>query len=192
MTVRLIILVVVAGFLAVAFAMKSSAPPIEPSEADFGEELVALKDGTTIEQVREMQLPLGDRFLPGEEPDVPPEFDVRVSVERTGRKFRLFLDISERHGYYVETFRVIAWYKPTPDTTEHESPIVIEDFKEVYLPANDTVRVCLDAVPSEVGKIPDGDLGTDANWGADVIFYGRARTQNPQPLPLLADAFDCR
>ena len=137
-----------------------------------------------------MQKALSERDLPGREPAEEPEFFINVTVDPTGRKNRLFLDVSEAHGYYVETFRFVVWYKPTPATTLGESPLRIEDFKDVYLAANETLRVCVDLVPSDLAKT-NGDMGADENWDAVIVRHGRAREQNPDPLPILADAFDC-
>lgn len=189
MSTRLILLIVVAGGLAIAFAVKSSSPPSAEAEADSATKLDGAA-GVSLEEYRLLQTALADRPLAGSEPEVPPEFVLDVSVDRTGRKNRIYVDISEVHGYYVETFRLLLYYKPTPDTTVDDSPLKIDHFVDRFLPANETLRVCFDVVPAELGRI-GGALGGDDNWGAVVVSYNRARAQNPDPLPKLPNAFDC-
>ncbi len=190
MSKRLILMVLVAGALAVTFAMKSSAPP-QTEAAPGDDQMLAGERGVTLEQYRKLQTPLDKRALPGREPEEEPEFVVDVSVDPTGRKHRAFIDISEVHGFYVETFRIGLFFKPSPDTTLEDSPIKIDHFADQYIPANGTLRTCVDVVPSELNKA-GGVMGADENWDAVVLSHGRVREANPDPMPVQADAFDCR
>jgi hypothetical protein len=188
MSIRLILLILVAAGLAIGFAMKSSAPPTMQTEA--AELAFDTDDGRTLDEIREEQRTLAERPLPGEEPPVEPEFAVAVSVDPTGKKNRLLLDVTEEHGYYVESFRIGVWYKPTPDTTLQESPWRSETFVDLYLKSNETLRVCMDLVPAEANKF-GGHLGSAENWEGKVLWHNRSREKNPAELPRLAEAYDC-
>lgn len=189
MSTRLILLVLVAAGLAIGVGVKFSAPPNVSAEVDE-DQLFAGKSGVPFDVVAQTQKALADRPLPGSEPPVPPEFILDVSVDPTGKKNRLYIDVTEVHGYYVETFRFGLYYKLTPDMSYEESPLTVDHFVDTFVPANDTLRVCMDFVPAELNRA-EGVMGTDENWGAVVLFHGRAREKNPEPLPLLANAFDC-
>jgi len=188
MSIRLVLLVVIAAALAVGFAMKSSAPPPAPTEA--ADVSYDTDDGRTLDEIREEQRTLAERPLPGEEPPVEPEFAVAVSVDPTGKKNRLLLDVTEAHGYYVETFRIGVWYKPTPETTLENAPWKAETFVDVYLKSNETLRVCMDVVPAEINRF-GGHLGREENWEAVVLWHNRSRERNPEHLPRLAEAYTC-
>ena len=187
MSPRLIILIVVAAGFAVFLALRMSAPS-KP------EQQVALDDGVTDaerQKLREAQTPLWQRKLAGKEPDVPPDLAIRVEVDPTGKKNRLHYYITEAHGYYVETFEIEFYYKPTPDTTSENSPLTITHRAEnEYLKAKDTLASCFDVVPAELADV-GGSIGTSKNWGAEIVSHGRARMQNPDPLPVLEKVAKC-
>lgn len=190
MKIRLILLVVVAGGLAIAFAVRSSAPP-QSGAPETEDAVLAGERGVSLEQYRLLQTSLDRRELSGREPEVGPEFIVEVSVDPTGRKNRAFVDISETHGFYVETFRIGVFFKSKPETTLDDSPLTVEHFADQFIPANGTLRTCIDFNPNELNKV-GGVMGLDENWHAEVLTYGRAREANPNPLPEQAEAFDCR
>lgn len=183
MSMRLVILVVVAGALAVAFAMRSSAPPEPPDKFDTG-----LSD-QELRLVREKQTMLLNRPLPGREPEVPPEFNVEVVVDPTGTKNRLYFYITEAHGYYVEDFALLVWFNSTGFEAGPENSRTFQHYVNKYLKANDTLVDCMELVKPELDSL-GGDIGTDRNWGAEVTSHGRAREKNPDPLPIPADDFD--
>ena len=185
MSARLMILVVAAGTLAVAFAVRSSSPPYQGVRVEADQELAG-DVGRSVHDYRVLQTPLSKRPLAGREPENEPEFLINVSVDPTGRKNRAYIDISEVHGYYVETFKLGLMYK----ATETESIQLIEHFVDRYLPADDTLRICVDLVPLELNKV-GGIMGHDEDWDAVVLSHGRVRETNPDPLPELAEAFDC-
>lgn len=184
MSARLVILIVLAAGLAVFFAVRASAPaekepvykdPIKPEE---------------LERIRLLQTELRFRALPGEEPVEPAELSIQWEVDPSGRKNRIYYYITEEHGYYVETFNIDFYYKPTPDTTFEESPLIVPAHVNDYLKANDTFSGCLEVVDAELARV-GGDMGTTENWGAEIADYDRARTRNPDPLPPLQRVAKC-
>lgn len=184
MSPRFWILIVVAAGLVVYVAMRAPVPAKEEMTFD---------DGISEEErarIREVQSLLQDRDLPGEEPVEPADLSVRVEVETASGKNRLYYYITEAHGYYVETFDIEFHYKPTPDATAFDSPLVWNQFVNDYVKANETLVGCLEVVPAELDKV-GGDIGTSENWGASIPSYGRARLQNPDPIPPLSRVAEC-
>lgn len=175
---RFLILLAAAIGLAVYFATaKNKATPKDEDELTFIGET-----GASAESIAEGKIPLSSRKLPGKKPKEEPVFDVRVEVDPSGKKNRLYFSISEKHGYYVETFTIRAWYVRPGVTGPENSPLPLESYKDIYLRANETLRTCLEVVPAELGHV-NGNIGTSANWEAEIALYGRAREKNPDPLP---------
>lgn len=183
MTIRLIILVVVAGALAVMFALRSTAPP---SEVVANQQNSFMADGgKTREQVALEQQTLLQRDLPGEEPPEPADLSVRVEVDPTGGKNRLYLYISEAHGYYVEDFTAVIWHKGDGDVAGPEdAALQVTHPINKFLKANETLVDCLELVKPELDKV-GGHIGQTGDWEAIVERYGRARTENPVEFPSL-------
>ena len=181
MNPRLIILIVVAAGLAVFFAIRLSSPPKPEAQTVVNDGLSPAER----ERLKVIQTPLRNRPLAGKEPDVPPELAIRVEVDPTGKKNRLDYYITEKHGYYVESFEIEFYYKPKPDTTPDDSPLaMIHRVENEYLKANDTLASCFFVVPAELEDV-GGEIGASKNWGARILSHGRARMQNPDPLPLV-------
>ena len=183
MSPRFIILVVLAGGLAIYLATRTAAPAEEvlariPSEIN------------TIEETDINMIPIDERDLAGEAPSEPADFDVRVEVDPGGTKTRLFYYITEKHGYYVEAPQLLLWHVAQPghglEDTNLEVPHLIGDF----IQANVTYKGCIDITPSELGHVGD-DIGTDRNWAAYVEEWGRTRLQDPDPLPTIVHAMSC-
>jgi len=187
MKVRLLILVLVAGGLAVYFAAAKNREPvvIEVETPDPDEPGADPPVDTRT---------LSERPLPGHEPATPPEapddFAVTVEVDRAQGKNRLYFNITEKHGYYVETFRMQAWYTRPGVTGPEDSPLVVQHYLNEYLKANDTLRTCIEVVPAELSRV-GGDIGTSANWEARIDHYDRSREKNPDPLPTLLKVNSC-
>ena len=119
---------------------------------------------------------------------------VRVSVEVDPEetKNRLYLLFSEAHGYYVETLQVnIYRVAIDEDTGEEQRTFFMSNPFHCYLKAKEILRHCIDLVPPEMERI-DHDLGTSEDWAAEVTSYGRARIENPDPLPPLPEESWCR
>jgi len=183
MSARLLILIVLAGGLAVYFAVGTNrAPAVVDPAADDGDWMTQEeRDRIEIEKIE-----LSERPLPGREPAEPPDLAVTVEVDRTSGKNRLCFNITERHGYYVETFRIQVWYKREGVTGPENSPFPFTVYKNEFLKANETFRTCAEVVPAELSLV-GGDIGTTQNWDASMIYHGRAREKNPDPLPLVTD-----
>ncbi|RME37647.1 MAG: hypothetical protein D6788_09025 [Planctomycetota bacterium] len=188
MNIRLVILLVVAGGLAVYWAVRT---PPSPKTSAAGEDDVTFLGDRSQEEIRLMQTPLGKRPLPGVTPDVPPELSIRVEVDPSGKKNRLYYYITEAHGYYVEEFTIDFFYKPTPETTKEDSPLVVQQDVQNYVKANETFTGCMDFTWRDLRDV-GGSMGTDENWGADIVRHGRYREENPDPLPLIPDVAQCR
>lgn len=188
MKVRLVILVMVAGGLAVYFAAGKNKEPVVIIEDEPEVDVPVPKEVVTNRRT------LSERPLPGREPADPPEapddFAVTVEVDRSKGKNRLYFNITEKHGYYVETFRLLAWYKKQGVTAPEDSPLVVPVYLNEYLKANDTLRTCIEVVPAELASV-GGDIGATANWEARIDHYDRSREKNPDPLPSLLKVNTC-
>jgi hypothetical protein len=194
MRARLLILVAIAVGLAVAFAMKKPVAPPSPATSESEKESdteILLDSEQDKGRVEEWKKRLADRPLPGEEPKIPPELDIRVEVDTTQGKNRLFFYITEKHGYYVEVFGIDFWYKDAQATGPENSPLPIRHHLEKYLKASETMKDCIEVVSAELAKV-GGDIGTSANWDARIHHHGRARDKNPEKLPVLAPMETCR
>ncbi len=188
MSVRLILLIVVAGGLAVFFATRPRMASSAASSALNAELTEA--ERLELQRIRQMQIMLGKRVLPGQEPPEAVEVNVRVEVDVSSGKNRLYFTISEAHGYYVETFQLEAWYVDENTTGPHDAPLRVEALLDIYLKENETLRECIEVVPAELDHI-GGDIGKTADWDVQLMSHGRARAKNPDPLPLISDAARC-
>lgn len=186
MNARLLILIVVAGALAVGLALR----PNNPKAAGQTKPGFQAPGGKSITRVRQEQEPMRERELPGETPPDAPIFHIDVEVDRASGKNRLVYYLTEEHGYYVQRFMIDFWYTDGTIEGADESPLVVTQAIERYLKANDTLTYCLEIVYPELDRI-GGDIGTSENWEAAVISHGRYRAQNPDPLPLLGEAGAC-
>jgi hypothetical protein len=177
---RLLILIVLAGGLAVYFASASNKPAgapqngLDPTSGD--------DRNLTERQRRESITDLAALPLAGDEPAEPADLSVTVAVDTSSGKNRLYVTLSEAHGYYVESFRVRLWYKDTPDTGYADSSLRLQAVIDKYIRANETLRDCLEVVPAELASI-GGDIGSTEDWRAEIAWHGRARAQDPDPLP---------
>lgn len=183
MSPRLIILILLAGGMAVYLATRSTAPAEEPL-ARLGAE------GIPIGETDESMVVLSKRPLEGEEPSEPAEFDVRVEVDPTGLKNRLFFYITEKHGYYVEEIELTLWHVAEPGLEFEDTDLRVPHFINDFIRANATFVGCVDVVPAELVRV-GGDIGTDENWAAHVESWGRARLEDPNPLPVVVHAMNC-
>ncbi len=183
MKTRLVILIVLAAGLAIYFAMRTAAPT--PEEQQFKPHMTDQER----DMYRALQTTLSKRDLPGDEPAEEAEFDIQVEVDPTGKKNRLYYYLTESHGYYAETFDIHFYYRPTPDTEYDDSPLATAHIDQ-FLNANEVGAGCIEVVPAELVDIGD-DIGTSENWSAVVVNYGRARAENPDPLPPFEKAIHC-
>ena len=189
MSVRLVILVLVAGALAVSFAMRSSAPP--PEEENVLTGFLPGEGGKNKEDTDAEKQLIWEQSLPGEEPPEELDLSVQVRVDTSAGKDRLSLYITEAHGYYADFFNVQIWYiNGGEETTPEDSPLSFIHLMNRYLKANETLKDCLELVPAELARIGE-DIGDDENWGAEILSYRRARARNPDPLPIVTEMHRC-
>jgi hypothetical protein len=186
MKTRLVILLVVAIGMALALVFRPKTP--EGQEQQFQQEMTPEELALT----ELMKTPLSQRDLPGEEPPEPAEVRVSVQVDPQETKNRLYLLFSEAHGYYVESLKVDIYRVVTDEETgEEELQYFMSNPFDCYIQAREVLRQCILLVPSEMERIGN-DLGTSEDWVAEVVSYGRARVENPDPLPPLPDESWCR
>lgn len=178
MNARLIILIVLAGALAVYFALrKPPAPkPIEEIEAPNPQERADLD---------ELQTPLPSRNLTGLTPPERPRFSIRMDVDNSKGKNRLLMYISEEHGFYADGFDIDFWYRKTPDMPRADSPLPLNHkILNRYLPARETLVDCIELTDAEMRRINE-DMGTAENWAAEIKHFGHCFLDNPDPIPRL-------
>lgn len=189
MSIRLIILLIVGAILAVRFAMTSTAPPAELEDANM--QTFDSDEGKSIEQIRNVQTPLWQRDIPGETPDEEAELVIRVEVDTSQGKNRMYFYITESHGYYIDTFNIDIWYVGNQEYDQDNSPLVITHrIMNKYLKVNDTLVDCLEVVPTELQNI-NNDIGETGYWEAEIVDWGRVREQNPDPLPVVTQYNSC-
>lgn len=181
---RLIILVVGAAALAIYFGTRTVTPVKEVED-------IASVSPSELARLRVLQTLLELRPLGGSEPAEEPDLSIQVEVDPTDEKHRLYYYITEAHGYYVETFDISFYYKPDADTPIEDSRPIVTTYVNGFLKANDTLKGCIDIVPGEFALI-GRDMGTSQQWEAEIDSYGRARMQNPDPLPPLTEMNSCR
>jgi len=178
MSARFLILLALAGGLAVFWAVRPATAPDDgitsnhPVPFDADPDLV------------DKQLSLWQRPLPGEEPDPPPEFTVNVSVDLSAGKNRLIFEVTEIHGYYAEYLTFFFWYhKPGEvlDDPANQSLFRTQHVANKYIKAGEVLRESIEIVPAEIDQA-GGDMGSGENWSATVSCV-RARAKNPDPLP---------
>lgn len=188
MNVRLLILIVVAGGMAVYFAVGKNK---ESVVIEIDEDPTSNEPGGSkkIETRTPADFPLPGRE-PADPPEAPDDFAVTVEVDRSTGKNRLYFNITEKHGYYVETFRLLAWYKRPGVTGPEDSPLTVPHYLNDYLKANETLRTCIEVVPAELSRV-GGDIGKSENWEARIDHYDRAREKNPDQFPPVIRVNSC-
>lgn len=117
---------------------------------------------------------ISEQDVPGDPPAVPPVFDVQIEVPE-GSEGRIYLHVSEQHGYYADTFKIQVWKKGNPNQ-------VVEFYINGYLKANDTLTLEKHIVPAELPNL-GGEMGKSEDWEGEVVYYGRARDKNPETFP---------
>lgn len=138
-----------------------------------------------------MKQSLMERELPGEDPPTPAEIDVRVEVDTSSGKNRLVYYLSESQGYYVETFALEFWYVTGPDMDLIDAPIRFVQRVNDYVEVNKELSGCIEVTPGELRPV-GGDIGNSDNWYVELLWYHRARVQNPDPLPPIIIMNKCR
>jgi hypothetical protein len=190
MGARLLILVVLAGGLAVYFAFAKKPTQVVEEEETPTYLMPADNVDGGLEAVRTKQILVAEQPIGGREPKEEPEIDVQVEVDTSGGKNRLYFTISEAHGYYVDTFQLRAWWVEEGVTSPEDSPLSLGVYLNTYKKANETLRTCVEVVPAELDKV-GGDIGTTKNWDVILESYGRAREKNPDKLPIISEVGQC-
>lgn len=185
---RLVVLCLVAIGLVIAYV--STKPPAGAEPGVFVDDIP--ENERVLGEVGARR-PLAERKLPGREPAVKPEFSVSVRVNtdthigrkgETVQKNQLIFDITADPAYYVESLRLEFWRKWTDPQGKAVRLHPLQDYVNNYIKAGETFTHRIEIVPAEITFF-GGDMGTDEDWGARVIWYGRAREKNPDPLPKL-------
>ena len=182
---RLLILLALAGGLAVWMAVRPAASSVQ-KPVDEDDEVGEVDEGVTLRKQM-----LSERPLPGEEPSEEPDFSITVEVDPTQAKNRLYYYISEAHGYYVETFDIDFYYNATPKQPLGENAVpIFQQYINDYVEAGETKKGCLEVANAELARI-GGRMGRSENWKAEIVDHGRARAKNPDPLPSVDRLVKC-
>lgn len=179
MGARLLILVIVAGGLAVYFAVQ---PAKQAAGGDSEGEDILVLHGEGQADVDVVKATVAEQPIGGTEPSVEPEFIIQLEVDRTGGRSRLVVNLSEKHGFYADTFDIEVWRKGPNVTGPMDSPHSFIIHINNFLRANSTFRTCADVMPSELDRF-GGDIGTPADWDFQLLRFGRVREKDPDPLP---------
>ena len=190
MNARFLILLAIAGGIAVYVVVRPPSPPVGAVTSDHP--LIPGNEEDAAE-IRETKKNLWERPLPGEDPEIPPEFSINVEVDQSKGKNRLVLYVTEANGYYAEYFNYhIWWHEPgvVLDNPRTQSPIFIDHWANRFMKAGEVFRECIEVVPAELYNV-DNDIGTSDNWSARVESCNRARVKNPDPLPTVTEIGHC-
>lgn len=190
MNARFLILLAVAGGVAVYAVIRAPSEPVGSVTSD-----APVISGTEEEaaKIKETQRNLWERDLPGEDPEIPPEFSVTVEVDQSKGKNRLVLYVTEANGYYAEYFNYhIWWHEPGAvlDNPRLQSPVFIDHWANRFMKAGEVFRECIEVVPAELEHV-GYDIGTGENWSAIVKSCNRARAKDPDPLPTVTEIGHC-
>lgn len=177
MPTRLILLVAMAGGLAVYFAVRSAPDTVAK---------VQIRGKDKVDPP-----PIWQRPLEGEEPPDRCEFDVTVEVDTTTGQNLLYFNITEVHGYYAESLKLRFWYSEQGKyPNEEDSPLSRGYYFDRYVPANGVLRTCFALVNAELAHI-GGSIGSTGDWSASIEDYNRARVDNPATFPELEASTTC-
>lgn len=165
------ILLVVLAALGIAYTQKDKwASKPEPLEDP---------DSLPVDPgIAEMQTPLSERPLAGEEPEADPKFNVQIELDTNSGSGVMHFTLIEEHGYYVEAPQIRFWKKGD------ERNFIEQPYENRFLTAGGSLRLKFSFTPFELADKFKNDLGTADDWEASVTF-GRAREKNPDPLPLI-------
>lgn len=192
---RLLILVVLAVGVAVFWAWKRSAPAANGAGVlapDITDEQIADSSGMTSEEIkkkREEQTLLPNRPLNCERAPDKPTVNVRLEVDTSAGKSRMWLYLTEANGWYAQHFAIDIWYTGGDDSvTPEESKHAFEIRKDEYIRAKDTLKTCIELNPAEIARV-GGSIGSSSDWKAEVTYTDRrACLKDPDPLPILSES----
>ena len=123
--------------------------------------------------------------------DEPSEMSIQVRVDPADEKNRIYFDLTEARGHYVDTCNLTFWYTDGEDVTDPEdSPLVVRHVLNNYVEANGRLRSCIDVPWAELERI-GGEMGRTENWRGRVEGCDRACVGNPKCLPNVTTALSC-
>lgn len=123
--------------------------------------------------------------------DEPPEMSIEIWVDPTDGKNRIYFDLTEAHGYYVDTCNLTFWYAGAEDGAGwRDSPLVVGHVLNNFVEAHSRLRSCIDIPWAELQKV-GGHMGRTEHWRASVEACYRACVGNPERLPNVITAVSC-
>lgn len=197
MKTRLIILVVAAVGLAAVWAFRSPPPPdTDPFARDDGEPTMDVPDGVDPDDVVRSQKLIWEQHRDGDftctKAPEPADVAVTIEAEPSGSKNRLWLYLTEAHGYFAGYIVIDIWYTGgDPSVTSEDSLYSVEIPKNIYIPANETARTCFEFNPAELERV-GGELGTSSDWRGEVRYVAVTCVENPTRMPVLAAYDTCK
>lgn len=171
------LLLILVGVLVVVAVIAFTRPKSNSGDGKVIEDDPNEPVETLDAKIAQTKQELRERPLAGADPAVPPVLHAVIRLDPNGR--RMYFDVTEEHGYYVETIDIRVWKKKTPDRA-------LALHFDKYLKANDTLTLMANFNPFEMVNYADNSMGAAEDWDLEVECH-RARAQNPDPLPPQAD-----
>jgi hypothetical protein len=179
MSARLVLLLILAALIGALYLGLRSSGKFDRKPAGLGGD----PRDTTDPIAKWEKTPYARRPLPGEDPGIEPEFQISLQVDPADGRNQLYMFITEANGLFVETMRIHFWY--IHDQEEHRFDFFIDD----YLPARDTLvyevpinpaELLMAGVFEDLGVTAYADMGEASDWGAEVVWHGRVRLEDPE------------
>ncbi|MCO6436492.1 MAG: hypothetical protein J5J06_05340 [Phycisphaerae bacterium] len=187
---RLIILVVLAIGIAGYWAWKVSSAKPESTVPELKPQVPPEEE--TDPEIRDARIrgeELWKRQVDCERAPGEPDVSVRVEVDTSTGKNRMWLYFTEAHGWYAQYFAVDIWYTGGDESVDKfDSQYSFEVRKNEFIRAKDTLRTCIELNPGELARV-GGSIGKTGDWKAEVTYTDpRACVTDPDPLPALPDS----
>jgi hypothetical protein len=126
-----------------------------------------------------------------ERADKPPEMSIQIRVDPTDGKNRIYFNLTEAHGYYVDTCNLTFWYAGEGDTEGGQRPpLIVQHVLNDYVEAHGRLHSCIDIPWAELQRI-GGSMGRTEDWRASVEACYRACVGNPKRLPNVTTVVNC-
>lgn len=174
MKIRLLLLLAVLGVVLVVTLTKDETPTVAGTDGGDDDGPITEGGAPTVDQKKTLM----EIDVPGENPAVTPDIQVQVRPDDSSGQNRLYYTITEKHGFFVETFRLRFWYSPSRYQEKNDEVSVMIFLVNHFLKANDTFEGYTQLTPVEM-EIINRQMGTGDNWRAEVLHYGRWRDKNP-------------
>ncbi len=167
LTILLVVFVCVLGYF-LTYGFPTKEVPVEPVVGNNPKDPAIYRDDAD-DPGNKQELTKLD--IPGEEPPEEPVFHVTVTVDPTDGKDRLYYDITEEHGYFVETLNVA--FRHTTSGWE------VHHYINGVLRQNGTHSGHFDLSSAEIAAFLEGDMGSTGDWTGEVYNYHSARVEEP-------------